>query len=118
MSPNQAIIFGVIVGIAERDEACPSNREIAEIADIPFNTATSAIEGLKAARKIKVDNFGKDGRVITIVDTGLQTAWPQAVERPAKPNDSFKAILPPPRDPCWKCGTRSDIGCQHQRWAA
>lgn len=118
MSPNQAIVFAVIAGIVERGDACPPNRDIAEMAGIPFNTTTSAIEGLKSARKITVENFGKHGRVITIVDTGEQTAWPEMVQRVAKPSDSFSAILPPPRDPCWKCGTRMDIGCEHQRWAA
>jgi len=118
MSPNQAIVFSVIAGIIERGEACPQNRDIAEMAGIPFNTTTSAIEGLKAACKIKIENFGKHGRVITIVDTGQHSAWPEMVTRQSVPNDSFKAIVPPPRDPCWKCGTRGDIGCEHQRWAA
>lgn len=22
------------------------------------------------------------------------------------------------RDPCWRCGVRADVGCEHQRWAA
>ncbi|WP_260581158.1 hypothetical protein [Sphingopyxis sp. PET50] len=118
MSPNQAIIYATIKGLAEQGEPLPRNIEIAEMAGVPFNTTTSAIEALKAARKIRIENLGKHRRVATIVDTGEQTAWPEEVERPERPSDSFAAILPEPRFPCPWCEVRSDIGCVHLRRAA
>lgn len=118
MSPNQAIVYATIKAIAEQGDSLPRNIEIAEMAGIPFNTTTSAIEALKAAGKVRIENLGKHRRVATILDTGAATAWPDDVERRDRPSDSFTAILPPSREPCWHCGVRSDIGCAHNRWAA
>lgn len=118
MSPNQAIIYATIKSLAEQGDPLPRNAEIAEMAGIPFNTTTSAIEALKAARKIKIENLGKHGRVATIIDTGEHTAWPDEVVRPSQPNDSFAAILPEPRVTCWRCGSASMHGCEHLRRAA
>lgn len=121
MTPNQAAVFRVIEETIAANEIMPSGPEISARSGVKITSVNSAIYQLQDAGIIDIANYGSGKRVITVMATGEHTAHPddaKKVRLADVPNDSFKAILPPRRDPCWQCGTRSDIGCEHQRWAA
>lgn len=118
MTPNQAAVFRVIQETIAANEIMPTGPETASRSGVKITSVNSAIYQLQDAGIIDIANYGSGKRVITIMATGEHTAHPddaQKVRLADVPNDSFKAILPPPRDPCWHCGTRMDIGCAKYR---
>lgn len=120
MTPNQAAVFSVIERCAATGEPLPSGPQIAERAGLLPTSVGSAIYQLKDAGLISIAKGPHGRRVVTILATGAETGAPAYSGEPAlnQPSDSFAAILPAPRDPCWQCGTRADIGCVHTRRAA
>ena len=121
MTPNQAAVFRVIEECAAAGEVCPAGPILAERAGLLITSVGSAIYQLQDQGIIEIQNVGHGKRVVTIVATGAETAMPEGCSKGQPihtPSESFAAILPPPRDPCWQCGTRMDYGCEHQRWAA
>ncbi len=60
---------------------------------------------------IEVETFA-NARRVTIMRTGKRTRYERGSELPLEQD-----VLPRPvdRTPCPRCGTRKDIGCDHQR---
>lgn len=118
-------------------ERCPSNNALCELLDCKSPSGPSAIlTSLEKIGLIKVDRFGTS-REVFIVALGKSTAgitgsrqphWRFSDQRDRQPTKQRayaprsrdlapveREPLPPAvsRDPCPRCGTRSDIGCAH-----
>ena len=121
ITPNQAAVLRVIEETIAANEVMPTGARIATRSGVKITSVNSAIYQLQDAGIIDIANFGSGKRVVTIMATGEHTAHPEDARRVRAadvPNDSFRAIVPDPVVPCWQCGTRSDIGCEHMRRAA
>lgn len=118
MTPNQAAVFRVIEETIAAKQIMPTAPRIATISGVKITSVNSALYQLQDAGVIDIANYGSGKRVITVMATGEHTAHPDDARRVRAadvPNDSFRAIVPEPVVPCWKCGVRSDIGCAHMR---
>lgn len=121
MTPNQAAVLRVIEETIAANEVMPTGARIATRSGVKITSVNSALYQMQDAGIIDIANFGSGKRVVTIMATGEHTAHPEDARRVRAadmPNDSFRAIVPDPVVPCWQCGVRSDIGCEHMRRAA
>lgn len=131
-------VFDMVAQAAASSARCPSNIELCNALDLAApNYACKLIANLERKGWIEVERF-QTSRCVTILSTGQQTAggggnphWRQ--QRPGfyrKPRQSAavaagtapkphvgraEVALPPVvhRDPCFRCGTRGDVGCRH-----
>lgn len=121
MTPNQSALFRVIEACAAAGEVLPAGPILAERAGLLITSVGSAIYQLQDQGVISIENVGHGKRVVTIIATGAETATPEGCSK-APAIDTTSAIVaaspPPPRDPCWHCGVRPDVGCEHLRRAA
>lgn len=121
LTPNQAAVFRIIEETIAAKEVMPTAPRIATRSGVKITSVNSALYQLQDAGVIDIANFGAGKRVVTIMETGEHTAHPddqRLVSLHQKPNDSFRAMIPPARFPCPYCGTRSDVGCKHVARAA
>lgn len=138
---DQTLVFAILQKAAEKGEACPTNRELAEqISVMSPSSATNAVAALVRRGLITVAR-GSSSRVVTIVATGRSTQgrvpkphWRDVGRDPAlakqrarkartrseRPHHvSYAArgpamptdFTPIDRDPCFSCGARPDA-CQ------
>lgn len=117
MTPNQAAVLRVIEEAIAAGEVMPTGARIATRSGVKITSVNSAIYQLVDRGVIDIANYGSGKRVVTIMATGKQTAHPDGARKVRladTPSDSFAA--PEPVVPCWQCGTRSDIGCEHMRY--
>lgn len=122
---------------AATNAPCPQNEELAGLVGAAsISTGARLIASLERKGLIKVTRFGCR-REVTIVATGASTARVEGSRTPhfslsrarrdspmAEPMQAIShaaAQAEQPRvyrDPCFRCGVRGDIGCEHQRAAA
>lgn len=130
MTPTQSLVLKMLEDAASRGMPCPTNQEIADMLDVnSVSSASHMLKRLEADGKIIIDKF-QASRVVKIIATGEVTAMPKNQtphwrQIPFKPRTKcVRSENPLPleepinmvrRDPCWRCGVRGDIGCEHQR---
>lgn len=137
---SEDVVLAMVIKAAERGDTCPSNYELAAaIGGASASRGTEILNRLEKRGIITIER-GQSSRVVTIVETGKRTAgtvgavhWRYRPEnrhrKRIRYSNSRTAVpaeqIPPPkmmphtvsRDPCFLCGVRGDIGCQHQeRW--
>ena len=144
---GRKIVLDLLMKAAERGDPCPKNSDLSAAAGCSSPSASvNFMKRLEREGVISVKR-GNVARVVTIVATGKSTAgeisavhWrlaspDKAKAAAAKTRDTNSTIsthgyrsvnsqptgpIPEPidRDPCFMCGTRHDIGCEHHRRAA
>lgn len=130
---TRRMVLAAITRAADAGTRCPYNDEIAAMvgAESPA-TGARIVADLEHMGLIEVERFGA-GREVTIVETGSKTFYgdrrnahwragianrkspTHIVLRPRADPVPDEQSLPPAvyRDPCPRCGTRRDLGCQH-----
>lgn len=139
---QEAIVMTALAGAVSSNLPCPSNNELAGLLDAAsVSTPVNVLARLQKKGLIEIERFATS-RIVTICATGKSTAgdrskaahWrvtgaknPGAYTGKARGDSSVRTVvrrpsirddaLPPSvsRDPCPRCGIRSDIGCQHVR---
>lgn len=125
---TQQIVYDALVKAALAGETCPSNSDLCTlVGSKTVSTPAHAISRMAKAGRLRVTHCN-NGREIHIVEhdvtiisrTRLEmikrgTLVPGA-QRDAVPAEQVPAIVD--RDPCFRCGVRGDIGCEHTpAWA-
>lgn len=120
---NAGIIYGALVQAARAGKACPSNSDLCRlIGATSVSTPGHSIARMEKAGKLRVTHEG-NGRQIYIVELGVtitSKTWSTTRTREqetAQFERTVARLTPPPapvfRDPCFRCGVRGDIGCEH-----
>jgi hypothetical protein len=120
---NAGIIYGALLQAARAGQACPSNSDLCKlIGASSVSTPAHSIARMEKAGKIRVTHEG-NGREIHIVELGVtivSKTWATSITREretAQFERTVARLTPPPapvyRDPCFRCGVRGDIGCEH-----
>lgn len=120
LSVGQRRILAICVAAAAAGVRMPADREIA--AGLSMSGGGGVNAAMRRLTKLGLIRVSQDRTVrqVTIVATGQETrGWQPGDRRP-----HTVAHLPPPapekpmmrvsRDPCFKCGIRADIGCEHR----
>jgi hypothetical protein len=120
---NEGIIYAALVGAARTGKACPSNSDLRLlIGATSVSTPAHTVARMEKAGKLRVTHEG-NGRQIYIVEIGVtitSKTWSSTRTREqetAQFERTMARLTPPPapvyRDPCFRCGVRGDIGCEH-----
>jgi hypothetical protein len=120
---NAGIIYDALVRAARAGQACPSNSDLCRlIGATSVSTPAHSIARMEKAGKLRVTHEG-NGREIHIVElnvTIISKTWSNTTTREretAQFERTMARIAPPPppvfRDPCFRCGVRADVGCEH-----
>lgn len=116
------MVFDAIVEIAEAGQPMLSSGQLADRLGLRTQTVCDLIGRLEERRTIKVYR-GRSTRIIEIAATGARTGeGPMRAQRAkvVRWHDKVEEREPEPprvaRDPCFRCGVRGDIGCQHRQW--
>lgn len=120
---NAGIIYDALVRAARAGEACPSNTELCRLVGATsVATPAHSIARMAKAGKLKVTHES-NGREIYIVELDVTIVSKMRTKNRTRERDTAQAertaarTLPPPspvrRDPCFRCGVRGDIGCEH-----
>ena len=120
---NAGIIYGALMQAARAGKACPSNSDLRRlIGATSVSTPGHSIARMEKAGKVRVTHEG-NGRQIYIVELGVtitSKTWSTTRTREqetAQFERTVARLTPPPapvhRDPCFRCGVRGDIGCEH-----
>lgn len=124
ISARAHVVLEMVIAAAEAGAVCPSNTEFAD--HINDSYAGEYLALLERRGLVRVDR-GRGVRVVTINATGKSTAWapfhPNQGKRAPGAKDMRGAGYrgdPPAhllvsRDPCPRCGVRSNVGCRHSR---
>jgi len=131
LSVRQRIVFGLIEQAALAGRRCPTNHELADAMNVSGAAYTGAVVGeLVFLGLIRVTRHAS-GREVEIVATGARTAAmdmhramrPQELRGPSSTlkgyaGNGYRGVPPEgqyvDRDPCWRCETRTDVGCRHR----
>jgi len=123
---TQKTVYDLLVKAALAGEPCPSNAALCEALDASsVSTPAHAISRMAKAGRLRVKHCS-NGREVYLVDLDVTIVSKTRVltrkrnDRPAAvapdmpmPSDSLVS-----RDPCFRCGVRGDIGCEHTpEWA-
>ena len=113
MQPSDEAVYGMLKEAANRRAPCPSNLDIIEmIGWKSISSASACLQRLEREGLIMVRRFSKS-RIVAITESGVETS-PFPHGREVKHERPIKAPpAQPPRDPCPKCGVRSDL---HADW--
>lgn len=120
---NAGIIYDALLRAARDGKACPSNSDLCRlIGATSISTPAHAIARMEKAGKLRVTHEG-NGREIHIVELGVtivSKTWATTTTRERETAEfqrTLARLTPPPapvyRDPCFRCGVRGDIGCEH-----
>lgn len=135
MKPADATALHMIERAAERGDRCPTNSDISvALGCYSTGVASAVVSRLERAGFIVMER-GNNSRVATVISTGKRTAgvvgkphWRTRPENRFRQHVRYMAPIKPPeikpeprqpnttrvfRDPCPRCGTRADIGCEH-----
>lgn len=134
LTDRERQLLALLEAAAEAQRPAPENGELAERLGMKSISGPPALlKRLEARGMIRVARFSKS-RQVTIVATGKATRAPagacqphfsltRSAKRPATaagtaastPADPGPAVslVRVDRDPCFRCGTRRDLGCRH-----
>jgi hypothetical protein len=119
---TQRIVYDALVKAALAGEACPSNSDLCTlVGSSTVSTPAHAISLMAKAGRLRVTHCSNGREIhivehdITIVSKMRITMLRKAALAPKAPCDAPAEKLPPivDRDPCFRCGVRADIGCEH-----
>jgi hypothetical protein len=123
---TQKVVYDLLVKAALAGDVCPSNATLCEaLGATSVSTPAHAIARMAKAGRLRVKHCS-NGREIYLVDLDVTIISKKRVftrkrnDRPAavaadKPMPSESLVS---RDPCFRCGVRGDIGCEHTpEWA-
>jgi len=123
---TQKVVYDLLVKAALAGEVCPSNLTLCEaLGATSVSTPAHAIARMAKAGRLRVKHCS-NGREIYLVDLDITIVSKKRVftrkrnDRPAavaadRPMPSESLVS---RDPCFRCGVRGDIGCEHTpEWA-
>ena len=123
---TQKVVYDLLVKAALAGEVCPSNLTLCEaLGATSVSTPAHAIARMAKAGRLRVKHCS-NGREIYLVDLDITIVSRTRVFT-RKRNDRPAAVAgdaPMPSeslvsgDPCFRCGVRGDIGCEHTpEWA-
>jgi len=123
---TQKTVYDLLVKAALAGVVCPSNLTLCEaLGATSVSTPAHAIARMAKAGRLRVKHCS-NGREIYLVDLDITIVSKKRVftrkrnDRPAavaadKPMPSGSIVS---RDPCFRCGVRGDVGCEHTpEWA-
>jgi hypothetical protein len=123
---TQKVVYDLLVKAALAGDVCPSNATLCEaLGATSVSTPAHAIYRMAQAGRLRVKHCS-NGREIYLVDLDITIISKKRVftrkrnDRPAAvaagapmPSESLVS-----RAPCFRCGVRGDIGCEHTpEWA-
>ncbi len=118
------IIYDALVRAARAGDPCPSNTELCRLVGATsVATPAHAISRMAKAGRLKVTHASNGREIhlteldITIVSKMRTMNRTREKEAAQAERTAARAVPPPPpvyRDPCFRCGVRGDIGCEHQ----
>ncbi len=122
------VIYDALVRAARAGAPCPSNTELCRLVGAT-SVATPAHSIARMAKdgKLRVTS-ASNGREIHIVELDVTIVSKMRTKNRTRERDTAQAErtaarTPPPasrvsRDPCFRCGVRADVGCEHTpAWA-
>jgi len=123
---TQKVVYDLLVKAALAGDVCPSNATLCEaLGATSVSTPAHAIARMAKAGRLRVKHCS-NCREIYLVDFDITIVSKKRVFT-RKRNDRPAAVaagMPMPsaslvsRDPCFRCGVRGDIGCEHTpEWA-
>ena len=120
---TQRIVYDALVKAALAGEACPSNSDLCTlVGSSTVSTPAHAISLMAKAGRLRVTHCSNGREIhiiehdITIVSKMRITMLRNAALAPSAPCGGALAERLPAivdRDPCFRCGVRADIGCEH-----
>jgi hypothetical protein len=123
---TQKVVYDLLVKAALAGDVCPSNLTLCEaLGATSVSTPAHAIARMAKAGRLRVKHCS-NGREIYLIDLDITIVSKKRVftrkrnDRPAavaadRPIPSESLVS---RDPCFRCGVRGDIGCEHTpEWA-
>jgi len=123
---TQKTVYDLLVKAALAGEPCPSNATLCEALDASsVSTPAHAISRMAKAGRLRVKHCS-NGREVYLVDLDVTIVSKTRVltrkrnDRPAAgaPEMPMPSQSLVSRDPCFRCGVRGDIGCEHTpEWA-
>lgn len=131
--PQEQAVLTAIASAAAMNGPCPSNDTLASlIGASSASTPARCVKRLERKGVITVAR-GNSCRVVTVISTGAKTAgqvksdhWRvrQPIGRRLRPRpdgreghgpaNSAPTFVSSDRTPCFYCGTRGDLGCEHR----
>lgn len=117
----QTLVLDILATAARAGQPCPTNAQMAlDIGAGSDSSLTQIMRDMRLNGSIKIHKQGND-RIVEIPSLGLFTA--------PKPRKTYtgnvvlkfmelESLQYVSRDPCFRCGVRADIGCEHTRVAA
>lgn len=125
---TQRIVYDALVKAALAGEACPSNSDLCTlVGSSTVSTPAQAISLMAKAGRLRVTHCSNGREIhiiehdVTIVSKTRITMLRKAALAPSGPAGGAPAERLPAivdRDPCFRCGVRGDIGCEHTlAWA-
>lgn len=121
-------IYDELVRAARAGAPCPSNSELCRLVGAAsVATPAHSIARMAKAGRLKVTH-ASNGREIHIVELDITIMSKMRTKMCIRDQQTERAIraasrvppLPPTvfRDPCFRCGVRADVGCEHTpEWA-
>jgi hypothetical protein len=117
------IIYDALVRAARAGAPCPSNTELCRLVGATsVATPAHAIARMAKAGRLKVTH-ASNGREIHLTEldvtivSKMRTLMLKRDQQTAQAKRAADRIAPPPppvfRDPCFRCGIRADVGCEH-----
>lgn len=122
------IIYDALVRAARTGAACPSNSELCRLVGATsVATPAHSISRMAKDGKLRVTS-ASNGREIHIVElditiySKMRTKTKTRERETAQAESTAARAAPRPapvyREPCFRCGVRADIGCEHTpAWA-
>ncbi len=122
------IIYDELVRAARAGDPCPSNSELCRLVGASsVATPAHSIARMAKAGRLKVAH-ASNGREIHIVELDITIVSKTRTKLSIREKQSEQAQraasrAPAPemavyRDPCFRCGVRADVGCEHTpEWA-
>jgi hypothetical protein len=122
------IIYDELVRAARAGEPCPSNTELSRLVGASsVATPAHSIGRMAKAGRLRVTH-ASNGREIHIIELDITIVSKMRTKMCIRDQQAERArraasrVPPPPppvfRDPCFRCGVRADVGCEHApEWA-
>jgi hypothetical protein len=121
---SDELVYNELIRAARAGEKCPSNSKICALLGVSsVASASRIIRQLANEGRIVVKTY-TTGREVHIPEIDL-TMVSATFSRTVHPTVAPLAVSPSPlprshisREPCFRCGVRGDIGCEHTpEWA-
>jgi hypothetical protein len=116
---SEAMVYNEIVRAARAGEPCPSNTMLcAVLGATSVATPSRLMKRLAARGRITIKGFA-NGREVFIHEIGLtllsasSRRFLDQGETPPPRREMAEPTMAVFREPCFRCGVRADVGCEH-----